>query len=121
MVLIWRGGDQWAEPDCGRVLLFHCNPSRQGHLGAIVRIVVGGIPDGRENPVAMEWTILSVNPNALLVPENDFIARIAGQVQHGGGEVGMAVVREHHYPPQMPVEHAAFLWISREQDELLSV
>src|SRR5579883_2183079 len=97
------------------------DPSRPGDDGAIVRLVAIGIADRRIEPFSGKGPVLGVDPDALLVPEDDLVAGVAGQVGHGGGQVGMAVVGKHHDSTEPTVDQAALARIPREQDEFLAV
>src|SRR5689334_21939559 len=76
-------------------------PVRQRHLDPVVGIVVQRIPPGGVDLTPLERLILGVDPHAVLVPKDDLIALVAGDVQHRRAEVGMTIVREHRNAPEM--------------------
>jgi len=93
----------------------------QRNVAAIIRFVVIRIPDGCIDPVTAERSILRIDPDAILVPGDDFIPGVACDVQNVHRQIGMAIVGEHHHPAQVAIDHATLFRASGEQDEFLTV
>ena len=65
--------------------------------------------------------VLGINVHLVGIPQDDFIPRVAGQVQHLGALVGVAVVGEEHDPVAVTVQHATVLDVAVEQNQLGTV
>src|SRR4029079_698686 len=74
-------------------------PRRPGLADAVIRVVVMGVARwcihisigpslGSARP-QFKCLVLRVNPNSVLVPEDDFVARVASEIQYGGAQVGV--------------------------------
>jgi hypothetical protein len=53
-----------------------------------------------------------VDPDALLVPQHDLIALIAGQIHHIRRQIRMSVLGEHDDAAEMPIDQAALFRIA---------
>ncbi len=73
------------------------------------------------NAFSFVWLVLRINPHLFLVPEDDLVARVAGEIHYGGAEVGVAVVGEYYDAAEVAIHQAAFARVAGEEDEFLAV
>lgn len=49
------------------------------------------VSDRRVNLATVKWAVLRINPNAILIPDHDFITLISREIEYIGRQVRMPV------------------------------
>ena len=71
--------------------------------------------------VAGEWGILCVDPHLIRIPYDDLVARVTEEVQHFDTLRGMTIFGEGYHLAAPSINHAAFLAVRIQQDQILAV